>query len=123
MLVALDLAVVQCRILSMIQNSASTKDIKPRAPRQKTLKSGRIAINEMTSTFEVLIRDMSETGARLVMSDIYPLPLYFDLIILNPNTGRPSRTPCQVAWQKGLIVGVKFRTDDIPAEPAPDQLG
>ncbi|MBU1288352.1 MAG: PilZ domain-containing protein [Alphaproteobacteria bacterium] len=107
----------------MIQKSASDNGIKPRAPRQKTLKTGRIAINEMTSTFEVLIRDMSETGARLVMSDIYPLPLHFDLIVLNPNTGRPSRTPCQVAWQKGLTVGVMFRTDDVPVPSSPDHLG
>jgi hypothetical protein len=99
----------------MIQKSGSDDDVKPRAPRQRTLKSGRIAVNEMTSTFEVLIRDMSETGARLVMSDIYLLPRHFELIVLNPNSGRPSHTPCELVWQKGLIVGVKFLRGDIPA--------
>ncbi|KCZ57616.1 PilZ domain-containing protein [Hyphomonas chukchiensis] len=99
----------------MIQKSVSNDDVKPRAPRQRTLKSGRIAINEMTSTFEVLIRDMSDTGARLVMSDVYLLPKHFELIVLNPNTGRPSHTPCELVWQKALIVGVKFVRGEVAA--------
>ena len=101
----------------MIEKDPSDdNDVKshtPRAPRQRTLKSGRIAINELTSTFEVLIRDMSESGARLVMSDIYPLPKHFELIVLNPNTGRPSHTPCELIWQKALVVGVKFLSADM----------
>ena len=98
----------------MIQKSGTDDDAKPRAPRQRTLKSGRIAINEMTSTFEVLIRDMSDNGARLVMSDVYLLPRNFELIVLNPNSGRPSHTPCELVWQKGLIVGVKFMREGNP---------
>tara|TARA_R110000787_G_scaffold16825_3_gene52895 strand:+ start:12020 stop:12343 length:324 start_codon:yes stop_codon:yes gene_type:complete len=107
----------------MIHTHSSEHRVERRAPRQRTLKAGRIAINALTSTFEVLIRDMSQTGARLVMSDVYLLPEYFDLIVLNPNTGRSSRTHCQLVWQKALVVGVKFIRDDLPVKLVPDHIG
>ena len=107
----------------MIQPNSFKHHVERRVPRQRTLKAGRIAINELTSTFEVLIRDMSQTGARLVMSDVYLLPEHFDLIVLNPNTGRQSRTHCQLVWQKALVVGVKFIRDDLPVKLVPDHLG
>jgi len=76
--------------------------------RQRTLKTGRIVINKGSSTFDVIIRDMSATGARLLLKDPWNLPDVFDLLVLNPGSGDWTRQPCEKRWQKGALVGARF---------------
>lgn len=81
---------------------------KRTADRHRTLKSGRIEVNGHSSTFDVTIRDMSESGARLVLKAVWVAPEQFDLLVLNPNSGKSDRHACQKAWQKGTLIGVCF---------------
>tara|TARA_R110000787_G_scaffold227200_1_gene334978 strand:+ start:207 stop:503 length:297 start_codon:yes stop_codon:yes gene_type:complete len=76
--------------------------------RRRTLKSGRIELKNQESTIDVTIRDMSLTGALLLLKDIWTPPAEFGLLVLNPNNGKTQRHACLKAWQKGTMVGVRF---------------
>ncbi len=78
------------------------------SPRHRVLKGGRITFNENYSSFEVLIRDMSDHGARLKLDDPWIVPNNFNLVILNPNTGVSETRPCERRWQRGVMVGLRF---------------
>ncbi|MEQ9436837.1 PilZ domain-containing protein [Hyphomonas sp.] len=76
--------------------------------RQRTLRTGRIVINRGASTFDVTIRDMSATGARLLLKDAWNLPETFELRIRNPVSGGWTRQACDKRWQRGNLVGARF---------------
>jgi hypothetical protein len=88
--------------------SPDKNENKRTAERHRTLKSGRIEVNGHSSTFDVTIRDMSDSGARLVLKAVWIAPERFDLLVLNPNSGKADRHACQRAWQKGTLLGVRF---------------
>ncbi|HEX2257638.1 MAG TPA: PilZ domain-containing protein [Afifellaceae bacterium] len=73
-------------------------------PRLRTLQTGRIVFNRASSTFDCLVRDMSERGARLRFGDILALPAAFELMI----GGKGTRLPARIAWRKGAEAGVVF---------------
>lgn len=73
------------------------------SPRQRTLKGGRIVINDGYSTFQCTVRNLSETGARLKIASIIGIPETFQLVM---DDGR--KFACQVAWKTETEIGVKF---------------
>lgn len=73
------------------------------APRQRTLKGGRIVINNGSSTFDCTIRNLSEIGARLRVTSIIGIPDTFHLAM---DDGR--QFDCAVAWRTETELGVKF---------------
>ena len=79
-----------------------------RERRQRTYKAGRAVVNQTYSTFDVVIRDMSRSGARLQFKEPNLVPEMFDLVILNTNTDTPERRPCIKRWQRGAMMGVEF---------------
>lgn len=87
-----------------------------RERRQRVLKTGRIIINNDASSINVVIKDLSDGGARLSLVDPWILPVEFSLVILNPNVGSPERRACQRRWQKGNMIGVEF----VETNPAVD---
>ena len=87
--------------------TTSTADARSEG-RHRTLKAGRIEVNGHASTFDCMIRDMSARGARLVLKAVWIAPEKFDLLVLNPNTGKSDRHACLTAWQKGTVIGVRF---------------
>ncbi|MCM2293191.1 PilZ domain-containing protein [Allorhizobium sp. BGMRC 0089] len=76
---------------------------KRSSARVRTLKGGRILLNNGYSTFDCVIRNLSETGAKLKLDMTAPLPDAFELLI---HEGQRYR--CEVRWRKGAEVGVKF---------------
>jgi hypothetical protein len=76
--------------------------------RRRTLKGGRIELSNHASTFDVTIRDMSLSGALLVLKDVWVPPEYFGLLVANPNSSQSQRHACQKVWQKGTLLGVRF---------------
>lgn len=89
----------------------SPKPILPRSsPRLRTLKAARIVFNSDYSSYDVLIRDMSDTGVRLKLGSVVAVPDHFDLIIPNPNSGKKDRKACEKVWQRGDQVGARFLT-------------
>lgn len=87
--------------------------------RQRVFLKGRIVFNNGSSSFDCLVRDMSSSGARLVMSDATTLPEVFDLYI--PQKDRTYRATLR--WRREDGIGVTFeepaRTAGGPAAPDP----
>ena len=73
------------------------------AQRRTTLKGGHIAFNAGRSTIDCTVRNLSRSGAKLVVASVVGIPDAFDLIL--PNT---HRQPCHVVWRKAKELGVEF---------------
>lgn len=73
------------------------------AQRHRTLKGGRIVVNDGFSTFDCTIRNLSETGAKLVVTSSLGIPERFELAMLD---GR--KFACAVAWRTETEIGVRF---------------
>lgn len=79
------------------------------------LKRGRIVVNSLNSTFEVLVRDMSETGVKLKLTDAaWQAPAMFELVVVNPDGSEQSRRVCQKRWQRGASLGARFLDEVLP---------
>jgi|AntAceMinimDraft_5_1070358.scaffolds.fasta_scaffold44283_2 hypothetical protein len=77
-------------------------------PRQKTLKSGRVIYNLGRSALDVRVSNLSETGARLKLSIVWPSPPVFELELLQPNFRKPITRKCERIWQRGYEIGVRY---------------
>jgi hypothetical protein len=78
--------------------------------RHRTLRRGRILINGLHSSFEVIVRDFSEHGARLKLKlpQVWLVPNVFDLEVLSTHGEHESQYHCEKRWQEGVMVGVHF---------------
>lgn len=73
-------------------------------PRHRTLKGGLIFYNGDRSTVDCVVRNQSETGARLEVEAGQFVPDSIDLLIRQEE----RLYPCQVMWRKGHTMGVRF---------------
>ncbi len=71
--------------------------------RHRTLKGGKIVLNDGFSTFTCTIRNMSDTGAKLSVPSVIGIPERFELAL---DDGR--RFDCDVAWRTETELGVRF---------------
>ncbi|MEO5804936.1 PilZ domain-containing protein [Devosia sp.] len=72
-------------------------------PRQRTLKGGKIALNDGYSTIDCTVRNLSATGALLRVTSIIGVPDQFKLVM---NDGRSF--DCKIAWKRETELGVAF---------------
>jgi hypothetical protein len=72
-------------------------------PRKRTYLGGKIVFNANQSLFDCVVKDLSETGARLASDAGSAIPDEFDLRLAD---GRKFR--CEVRWRKPGSVGVAF---------------
>jgi len=79
-------------------------DNKRRSPRKRTLRGGRIILGNLTSTFECKMRNVSDSGALLMIDNAADIPDTFFVAI----DFQPGRRPCRVAWRKMNQLGVEF---------------
>lgn len=86
------------------------------APRLKALIAARIAFNNGQSTLDCLIRNLSDTGAKLTVSAAGTLPECFDLIIAQKSVTRRAR----IAWRRGEDIGVRFEAGHPSESSDPD---
>lgn len=77
-------------------------------PRLRVLLKGRIHFNNGSSSIDCLVRDMSATGARLMLSETATLPEKFDLYI--PQKERTYRA--SLRWRREDGIGVTFDGPD-----------
>ena len=84
------------------------------APRRRTLKKGRVVLSNST-VMDCLVRDLSETGARLEFGGAVSLPPSFRLLVIGSNVLHPA----VLSWQRGLMAGVNFTG---AGEPVPSKL-
>jgi len=87
-----------------------------RQPRLRVFLKGRIHFNNGSSSIDCLVRDMSSTGARLLLSETATLPEKFDLFI--PQKERTFRA--QLRWRREDGIGVTFDNGAESPETAPD---
>ncbi|MBX9772872.1 MAG: PilZ domain-containing protein [Xanthobacteraceae bacterium] len=78
--------------------------------RQKSFLQGRIYFNNRRSSVDCLIRDYSETGARLKFSESIAVPEAIELYIPNKEESHRAR----VEWRSGNEMGISF-TDEVRA--------
>src|SRR3954447_6825755 len=84
---------------------APTLDPNQRAaPRMRTLIAAKISFNNGQSTLDCLIRNLSDTGAKLSVSAAVTLPECFDLLIPQKSVTRRGR----IVWRRGEAMGVRF---------------
>lgn len=74
-----------------------------KAVRHRTLKGGKIVVNDGFSTFDCQVRNLSEAGAKLVVAGIIGIPERFVLAL---DDGR--RFDCLVIWRTETEIGVSF---------------
>lgn len=79
--------------------------------RQRVLKAGRIIFDNRTSTIDVMLRDLSEGGAKLKLAQPMALPDQFSLLIQNMSTQQTETHHCEKRWQRCDLVGVTFIAD------------
>jgi hypothetical protein len=73
------------------------------SPRRRTLKQGKAVLSD-TTVLDCMIRDMSETGARLEFGGITQLSPEFRLLVVSSNL----LIPVELRWQRGPLAGVAF---------------
>lgn len=71
--------------------------------RHRTLKGGKIVLNDGFSTFSCTVRNMSATGAKLTVPSVIGIPERFQLAM---DDGRSF--DCAVAWRTETEIGVQF---------------
>jgi hypothetical protein len=82
------------------------------ARRQRVLKQGKILLANNLSVVDCVVRDMSETGARLLCGDQAAVPGEFRLVTPSDSLMREAK----VIWRRDGQLGVRFAG---PARPAP----
>jgi hypothetical protein len=84
--------------------------------RQKSFLQGRIYFNNRRSSVDCLVRDYSETGARLKFSESIAVPEAVELYI--PNREEIHRA--RVEWRTGNEMGISFAEEARAPSTAPE---
>lgn len=73
------------------------------APRRRTIKGGKIIING-TSVYDCMVRNLSDTGARLKLESTIGIPTEFEFKIVNEDI----HVVALVKWRNDREMGVSF---------------
>ncbi len=91
-----------------------TQDESRAAKRLKVLKTGKVIFNKNLAVINCTVRDLSETGAKLVFGDAsVVVPDEIKLVLQQDNTVREAK----VMWRKGEAIGVHFTSEARRAPP------
>jgi hypothetical protein len=71
--------------------------------RRRRLKSGTIVFNNASSVYSCMVRNVSKTGACLMVTSPLTVPAEFELMM------EGDRRPCTVMWRRPDRIGVKFQ--------------
>ncbi|MHC5653400.1 PilZ domain-containing protein [Stappia sp.] len=80
------------------------------SPRHRTLKSGKIVLDNQISVFDCRVRNLSDDGALLKLPSTVGVPDRFLLQIVNEDIN----VHAVVRWRTGTELGVQFEQ---PIEP------
>lgn len=86
--------------------------------RDRTYLGGRISFNHRRSTLDCLVRNLSQDGAMIVLSDAVAAPADFDIMIRHKGDSRRAR----IVWRDRDHIGIQFlqsaRDDVVSIEAA-----
>ena len=91
---------------------SATSDERRTLLRKRSFLQGRLYFNNRRSSLDCLVRDISNQGAKLKVSDSIAIPEIVELYI--PNKDETYRA--KVQWRTGFEIGVTF--DDDQATPS-----
>ncbi|SEF67438.1 PilZ domain-containing protein [Bosea lathyri] len=89
-----------------------------KTPRLRSLLGGRVSFNQQRSTLDCLVRNISDDGALLLISDSIALPIAFDLTIPQRQRSYPAR----LRWRDGERIGIVFEIGGGAVEIVPLDL-
>jgi PilZ domain len=75
-----------------------------RGARARTLRAGKILINNKRSVIDCMVRNVSARGACLLLPSVIGVPQMFDLII----DGEAASRPCKMIWHAQNRIGIEF---------------
>jgi len=78
---------------------------KRRAPRHRVLKGAKISFHQLGTSTDCVLRNLSDTGACLVVESQAGIPNDFDLVM---DSGKAIKH-CHVEWRAGSKIGISFR--------------
>ena len=81
--------------------------------RHKTFIKGRIYFNNRRSSMDCIVRDVTNKGGRLEVSESVPLPDAFEIYMPNKDEYFFAR----VEWRKGGNIGVSWRSEQASRAP------
>ena len=87
-----------------VQAAAQDGSERRSARRRRLLKSGTIAYNGRYCTVPATVRDISDTGAGLMVGSGAAVPDTFELLISSDGL----EADCEVVWRHGNKLGVRF---------------
>ncbi|MCA9240477.1 MAG: PilZ domain-containing protein [Planctomycetales bacterium] len=89
-----------------MSDTDATLDNKRTTARHRVLKQGKILLPNGLTVIDCTIRDLSETGARLICGDPGAIPNSFRLVF----TADRSMREVKVVWRRPDQVGVHFQS-------------
>jgi hypothetical protein len=95
-------------------HAATAQDAeRRREPRLRSLLTATIMFDDRKCTMDCAVRNMSASGAKVVLPDAYRIPDQFELAIPHHDQVRRAH----VAWRKGEAAGLALsEADRNPAE-------
>ncbi len=92
-----------------MENSATVEDHKGMeerrgAGRQRMLKSGTVSPDGRTTVFDCVVRNMSETGARIKVQAQHAVPSNIIFML----KGSSIQAQAQVIWRRDKEIGLAF---------------
>ena len=78
-------------------------DNRRKSNRNRAYIEGSIAFNNRCITVDCLVRDLSESGAKVIFANSAPLPNEFDLLIRHKETRR-----ARLIWRTPTEAGIEF---------------
>ena len=95
-----------------------TPDDQRRARRPRVFLAGRLIHGDAWLTLDCVIRDLTDTGARLKLPGPAALPSQVTLI----EVGTGMAHACEVSWRRLPEIGVRFLSSDDLNKAGPPEL-
>ncbi len=101
-----------------IGGTSNPNQSEKRMPRRRMLKTAVASYNNRSISFEVVVRDMSDTGVKLKLRADEPLPDHFTLIVEMDGL----LVDCEVVWRRGMEIGARFVSETRQITPKKSQV-
>jgi hypothetical protein len=89
-----------------------TDEAIERARRSRVFKGAHAAFNQEHSAIPCIVRDLSETGAKVEFNLGWIVPSHFTLFVELDG----FKVECEKVWHKGDLYGVRFTSPRMPTE-------
>lgn len=88
----------------MSENTQENAAKQTRPLRNRVLNGGKLIVSDGQGLIDCVVRDMSDTGARVRLSNPTLLPMKLELLIVKSNMVYPA----EVRWNRNTEAGLQF---------------